>query len=131
MTVLDNQKLEYFKETMEELARINREVPVVVEGERDVEALRKLGLEGRIEPLNQGMSIFVFCETLAREFDRVVLLTDWDEKGRELHDRLMQDMQANGVKPDDEFWKRLMKMSSKNISSVEELYAFFLWLKEN
>ncbi len=59
-------------------------IPVVVEGEKDVTALRSLGLSGEILVLNVGLSIPDFCDKLSERFSEIVVLTDWDRTGGRL-----------------------------------------------
>ena len=43
-----NRSLEDVQKALSELVEENRSTPVIVEGEKDVSALKKLGLKGRI-----------------------------------------------------------------------------------
>ncbi|MFQ6054158.1 MAG: toprim domain-containing protein, partial [Candidatus Bathyarchaeia archaeon] len=55
---------------------------VLVEGSRDVRALRRLGFHGRIEVCSRvGISDGDLVEELAGRNDAVVILTDFDEEG--------------------------------------------------
>lgn len=110
------------------MREINDSVPFIVEGERDVEALRALGLRGEIFTINNGMSLFQFCEYYSGLYDRTIIFTDWDRKGRDLHDRLERDMYANGVENDDTYWLKVKNLTHKYISTVEELFGFYTWL---
>ena len=126
--VHEEAKIEYFHELVEELKEANAGTPIVVEGERDVESMRTLGISGEIIVLNQGVSLFVFCELLAEKYSDVILLTDWDRKGNELHDKLVKNLEANVVGYNDKFWHKFKGFTGKNISCVEELHSFYLWL---
>lgn len=69
------------QEVLQSLYEVNKRVPAIVEGRRDVLALRKIGLVGEIITLHRGKGLYDFSEEIAEEFPRVVLLMDWDEKG--------------------------------------------------
>lgn len=84
----DLERAERLREVLEALAEINKSIPVIVEGKNDVNALRKLGLSGQVITLHRGATIYDFCEEIAEKFPRVVLLTDWDEKGEILYSSL-------------------------------------------
>jgi len=72
---------------------------VVVEGPRDVEALRNLGFEGRVTICSRvGVSDADLAESLADGASKVVILTDFDEEGRELNRRLSRLFERRGVK---------------------------------
>jgi len=104
--------------------------PVLVEGERDVAALRKLGLEGEILKLNLGEGLVARADELSHRYKKIILLTDWDYKGVELHDRLKRLLQDAQVKTDDFFWSRLRKLVGGGSRTVEDLPAFLKILRE-
>jgi len=108
---------------IEELRELNRAVPVVVEGARDVRALRALGLRGRIEAVNTGAAVFALCERLGREVSRVILLTDWDRRGGQLARLLREGFAANGVTSLDGVRARITALCQKDIKDVESLDA--------
>jgi 5S rRNA maturation endonuclease (ribonuclease M5) len=82
---MDYEKtLEELEKTIVDLIEENKTTPVIVEGEKDVNALRKLGLTGEIITLNKGMSIPNFCDMISQKYKKVILLTDWDKKGGRL-----------------------------------------------
>ena len=76
--------LEEIEEALAELQEENKTIPIIVEGEKDKQALRKLGVHGTIIPLNTGMSLSTFCDRLAHQYHTIILLTDWDKKGGHL-----------------------------------------------
>lgn len=72
---------------------------VVVEGSRDVEALKNLGFEGRVTICSKvGVSDADLAESLADRNSKVIILTDFDEEGRELNRRLSRLFERRGVK---------------------------------
>lgn len=72
---------------------------VIVEGPRDVEALRRLGFEGRIETCSRvGVPDCDLVDILAQENGNVLILTDFDEEGRLLNRKLAKLLEIRGVK---------------------------------
>jgi len=72
---------------------------VVVEGPRDVEALRSLDFKGRVIICSKvGVSDAELAELLAVDASSVVILTDFDEEGRSLNKRLTSILERRGVK---------------------------------
>jgi 5S rRNA maturation endonuclease (ribonuclease M5) len=72
---------------------------IVVEGSRDVEALRLIGFKGRIDVCSRvNVSDFDLAESLKREASSVVLLTDFDEEGQKLNRHLTRLLEGRGVK---------------------------------
>jgi len=111
-------------EILDELIEKSRTAPVLVEGERDVKALRALGVDGDIRPINRGNSLFRLCEDLSREYRRAIILTDWDVRGGRLARQLRDGLAANGVRYDDDLRARLTNVCRKEISTVESLDRF-------
>ncbi len=111
-------------ELIEELFRANETAPIIVEGKNDEFALRKLGMAGKIFRLNTGLSILNFCEKIARKYGEVIILTDWDEKGKQLFDKLKEHFIYTNVKIIDKFWFEFKKYCSKEIHEVEYLTKF-------
>ena len=108
---------------IDELSEANLEVPVLVEGEKDVRALRELGLQGEVLPLNSGVSMFNLAEAFSRRHRRAIILTDWDRRGGRLCRLLMDAFEANGVKYDVDLRARLTLLCRKDIKDVESLAA--------
>jgi 5S rRNA maturation endonuclease (ribonuclease M5) len=123
-------QLALLEKVLARLIASNRRDPVLVEGKRDVAALRILGLEGEILVLNRGKSIVERCEGIARMHDHVILLTDWDWKGEELHEKIKRGLQSTGVKADDSFWQALKRFCGGGTRTVEDLPGFITELRE-
>jgi 5S rRNA maturation endonuclease (ribonuclease M5) len=66
---------------LDELREDNKTIPILVEGDKDVIALRRLNMTGVIIKMNRGVSLTDFCDDLARTYKSVILLLDWDKKG--------------------------------------------------
>lgn len=90
---------------------------ILVEGRRDVAALRKLGVEGEvIETSSSSLSSIVDA---AGERD-VVILTDWDSRGRIMKDRLYAVFRNANL----DIWNGISAITARYIHSVEELPGF-------
>jgi 5S rRNA maturation endonuclease (ribonuclease M5) len=81
----DFERAERLKKVFESLYEINKRIPIIVEGKRDISALRKIGLVGDIIALHGGKGLYEFCDNIAEKFHKIILLMDWDEKGESLH----------------------------------------------
>ena len=110
-------------EVIADLAEANLEVPVIVEGERDVRSLRALGLQGEILSLNAGVSLFHLAESYSRRFRKAIILTDWDRRSGQLCRLLMDAFEANQVRADTDLRARLTLLCRKDIKDVESLAA--------
>ena len=89
-----NRSLEDVQKALSELIEENKNNPVIVEGEKDVDALKKLGLTGKIITLNSGLTIIDFCDRIADEYEEVILLTDWDRKGGFLYRTIERNLEG-------------------------------------
>lgn len=98
---------------------------VVVEGPRDVDALRQVGFEGRVEICSRfSVSDSDFTETLAKEAVSVVILTDFDEEGRRINRHLTRLLERRGVKVEVGMRREFGRlMAVLGIYVVEALYG--------
>lgn len=81
----DLERAERLRVAFQALYEVNKRIPIIVEGRKDVSALRKIGLVGEIITLHGGRGIYEFCEDIAERYHRVILLMDWDNKGEHLY----------------------------------------------
>lgn len=79
---------------LEELSLINESVPIIVEGFRDVQALRTLGIRGCILKVHTGRSIQQFCEEYSSNYREAIILTDWDLRGNQIFTLLTKFLEA-------------------------------------
>ncbi len=108
---------------LDELVELNNSIPVIVEGIKDLRALRSLGLTGDIITLNKGMSLSDFADQISEEFDEVIILSDWDRRGGSLCRRLKELLKGRVVY-DVRIRQRLSKFAM--IKKVEGLPS---WLE--
>jgi 5S rRNA maturation endonuclease (ribonuclease M5) len=80
----DLKTLEELDALLNELQEENETVPIIVEGEKDITALRRLEMTGEIIRFNKGQSVSDFCDTIAQKYQKIILLTDWDWRGGRL-----------------------------------------------
>ena len=119
--------LEELEEALQKLIERNCSgIPVIVEGEKDVAALRSLGLSGEIIILNVGMSIPDFCDKLSERFSEIIVLTDWDRTGGRLAGLLCSQLKGR-VKCDMLFREVCMRCCMVRV--VEGLQSFLQTLK--
>ena len=99
--------------------------PVIVEGQRDIIALRGL-CDAQLLVLNNGHPVLQTVEKLARKLGpggRFAILTDWDRTGGRLARKLAELGRASDLQPDLELRRELALISRGDISCVEELPA--------
>ncbi len=107
-------------EAIEELKeRVREGWVVVVEGVKDAAALKSIGVEGDIITFSGYLST---AEKLKER--RVIILTDYDEKGNEIEKGLAKALLSYGNVADVELKRRIFCKVKKEITKVEELRTF-------
>ena len=92
---MDYEKsLEDLEKALFELREENKTIPIIVEGDKDIEALRKLEVTGEIIRFNQGLSIPDFCNMISQKYKSIILLTDWDRKGGYLCSTIKKNLEG-------------------------------------
>ena len=105
--------------------------PIIVEGKNDIEALRVLGVEGKIMSAKTGgKSILdVISEVEKCRAKEVIMLLDFDRRGKEWTKRLKQSMEKAETKINLTFWNRLLELVGTEVKDVEGLATYMETLK--
>ena len=100
--------------------------PILVEGKKDVETLRTLGIEGPVISVKTGGKSFldVVSELEKSKTRRVILFLDFDRRGKEGTRRLKQNLEKAKIKTDIEFWRALSRLAGRDVQCVEGLMAY-------
>jgi 5S rRNA maturation endonuclease (ribonuclease M5) len=115
---MNNQEVE---EELFKLLQENKEKQVIVEGKRDKNILCLLGFK-KILTLNKG--IYETTEDLKE--NEVLLLTDFDNEGRQIARKLNSILQSQGYKIDRETRRKIGFMFTRlKIRKIEELRGVF------
>ena len=126
----DLERLEKLEELILQLQNQSNEGNVIiVEGQRDRRALRKLGITGPIE-LGTKKSLLLFCEELARTYRNAIILTDWDRNGNRLAELMDQYLMAVSVKVNTDIREKIQNLVQKRIKDVESLHTYISNLKK-
>jgi 5S rRNA maturation endonuclease (ribonuclease M5) len=104
---------------------------IVVEGWKDVKALRALGIEGKIITVKTGGKslLGVLSDLEALKVGEVILLLDFDRRGKEATKHLKQSLESMGVTPNLAFWFELFGLVGKEVKDVEGLIRYMGTLK--
>lgn len=95
--------------------------PIIVEGRKDEESLRTLGVNGPILCLKaKGKGFFEFLEDVGSN-RKVIVLTDFDIEGKKLAKRLVNELSKKRIKVDDSIWRQMRALIRQDIHTVEEL----------
>lgn len=123
-TLRDEERLAELEEVLDRLRQAAAGNLVLVEGRKDVRALRELGVGGTHVVLNQGRSLEAVGDRLAEEAAEthrtVLILTDWDRTGGRLFARFFQALAAR-VSLDIDLRRRLAQVC--HAKALEEVPA--------
>ncbi len=120
----DIERLNKIEELLLDLQDLSsRGVIIVVEGRKDVESLRELGINGEIK-LASHQPLLEFTESLSKSEREIVILTDWDKKGEITAKKIIRHLQAYGIVPNTMMRSRLRALSQKRIKDVESLNKY-------
>jgi 5S rRNA maturation endonuclease (ribonuclease M5) len=100
--------------------------PIIVEGLRDKESLENLEVKGDIISAKTAGKTFldVLQEIENREKDEVILLMDFDKRGREMTTHLAQSLENNRIKANTIFWKKLSSLVCRDVKDIEGLATY-------
>ena len=126
------EKEERIQQVLEELREEAAQgTPVVVEGKNDVETLHALGIEGNIVTVKTGGKSFldIVTELEQSKVSEVILLLDFDRRGREGTRHLKRSLERAKIKPNVRFWRKLSALVGKEVQCIEGLTAYMVTLR--
>ena len=125
------RKFEDIEKTLKHIVSSSREgIPIIVEGRRDKEALRRLKIPGIVICLkSSGNGFYDFTANLANKRE-VIVLTDFDKEGTRLAAKLIDELTHMKVKVNVAIWKKLKALSRPEVRAIEELAGLVENLRE-
>jgi 2,5-diamino-6-(ribosylamino)-4(3H)-pyrimidinone 5'-phosphate reductase len=126
------KRLELVLQLLERLKeRSLKGIPIVVEGKNDVRTLNRLGITGQvILAKTSGKSFLdVLFEVEQKDKCEVILLFDFDRRGREWTRRLASCLEGSKKIPNLVFWKKLFGLVGKDVKDIEGLATYLDRLK--
>lgn len=105
--------------------------PIAVEGKKDAQTLQTLGVEGPVFMVKTGGKSFLdaVAEIEQSGARKVVLLLDFDRRGREGTSRLTGELERLRIKSNIRFWRDLKALTGKDIQCIESLPSYLETLK--
>jgi 5S rRNA maturation endonuclease (ribonuclease M5) len=118
-------RLERFQKIMDRVVyESDRGGTIVVEGLKDRESLRKLGVKGRILCVQSSRrNALGFAEEL-QDGEDVLVLTDFDREGVSLAKRLSRILTGQRVHANLSLWQALRHLTRSDVRSIEELVKY-------
>ena len=112
--------LDEFSKIFDKLALEARQgVPIIVEGRRDAEALRKLGIRGEILLIKSIRGLRREFES--RDIKRVILLPDLDSEGERILKLAKKSLEGVVKEVDVTYWKKLKIFKKLGFTQVESM----------
>lgn len=127
------RKLENVLQLLERLAKeSDKGVPIIVEGRKDIAALRKLNINGNvISAKSSGKSfVDVLSEAKSLRKEEIILLLDFDRPGIEWTKRIAHRLERTKMKSNIFFWRRLRNIVGKDVKDIEGLTSYLETLKK-
>lgn len=105
--------------------------PIIVEGKKDIQALKALGVEGLIISAKTGGRSFldVISEIEESGAQEIILLLDFDRRGKELTKNLKQHLEKTKMRLNVAFWRELFSLVGTEVKDVEGLASYIETLK--
>ncbi|MBS3815027.1 MAG: toprim domain-containing protein [Hadesarchaea archaeon] len=124
--MLSEKALEKTEEILEEIKKKSskEKTSIIVEGKKDSEALRELGVKGPIHEISSNQKTALnFLESL-RNYNEIIVLTDFDQEGDKLAQFSKKHLPKLGVEPEMELRTKLKKYLRKGVKDIEGLSEF-------
>lgn len=123
--MITEEALERVEDLLEELRESSANgVPVLVEGSRDEESLRELGIQGPVLKISGNKKTALnFLEGLAHH-KQVIVLTDFDRTGGELASFCSKHLRRLGVEPTANLRERLKVLLHRDVKDIQGLAKF-------
>ncbi|MCW4016179.1 MAG: toprim domain-containing protein [Candidatus Bathyarchaeota archaeon] len=132
MSTKTEKRLERIYEILERLEKQSAKgTPIVVEGKNDVHSLHKLGISGDIILAKSSGKSFldVLCEIEQKESREVILLFDFDRRGKEWTQRLSSSLERLKITPNLIFWRLILGLVGHDVKDIEGLASYIETLK--
>ncbi|MEM3579086.1 MAG: toprim domain-containing protein [Candidatus Bathyarchaeia archaeon] len=126
------EKTEQIQQILEQLAEESKSgKPILVEGRKDAEALKTLGISGKMFFAKKGLKTLldVVSEIEKAGINEVILMLDFDKEGRQLTDQLKTHIEKAGIKANIHYWLRLSSLTGREVKDVEGLATYLKTLK--
>jgi len=107
-------------------------IPVVVEGKKDIDALRRIGMCGPILALKTGGKSFVEATDEIQNSGalEVILMLDFDRRGKQATAHLKENLERLKIKPNLAFWLSLQKILGRELQCIEGLPSYIATMEQ-
>lgn len=127
------RKMEEFQHIIEDLiAEATNGTPIIVEGPRDRESLERLEVKGDVISVKtSGKTLLDTLQEIEdRNKDEVILLMDFDRRGKEMTARLIKNLEKSSIKTNLVYWKKLSSLVRRDVKDIEGLATYLQTLNK-
>ena len=122
--------LDEFSNIVEKLARESKQgIPIIVEGKRDEETLRRLGVKGEIILIKSIRGLRRKLE--GRDLRRVILLPDLDGEGEHIMKLVKKSLEGVVKDVDVTYWRKLRIIRRMGFTQIESMHLVFKKLQHD
>jgi 5S rRNA maturation endonuclease (ribonuclease M5) len=99
---------------------------LLVEGQRDAEALRRIGVKSEILAIkSRGGNLIDLMDRIEKYGKKeIILLMDFDRHGREMTERLIRNLERMKIKINVSFWRELLSLVERDLKDIEGLATY-------
>lgn len=126
------RKEERIQRVLEKLVEANsNDIPIIVEGKKDIETLRTLGVTGEVIAVKTGGQplLRILQAIEERQFKEVILLLDFDRRGNETTLFFKKHLERARITPNLRFWAQLATIVGNEVKDIEGLAAYMVTLQ--
>jgi 5S rRNA maturation endonuclease (ribonuclease M5) len=125
-------KEEKIVEVLDALAcKSSQGTPIVVEGKKDLDALRSFDIAGPVLTFKTGGKSFIDAvgEIEATRATTIILLLDFDRRGKEATNQIKQYLERAKIKVELKYWRTLQALLRHDVQSIEGLTSYVATLR--
>jgi 5S rRNA maturation endonuclease (ribonuclease M5) len=111
-------------DVIEELKIEAEEKPIIVEGKKDMESLVKLGVEGTFIIIAKTPVYLIADELVRKGIKEVILLTDFDRRGKMLAKAILEEFRHRGIKVNTKIRHEIFIYTNSGIRDIESLFSY-------
>jgi 5S rRNA maturation endonuclease (ribonuclease M5) len=118
-------RLKAYISDLKQFSLKNPDWAILVEGKRDLKALKMFGIENVVEM--KGRKYHDIAEHLSESYTGVVLLMDFDPEGEAIFRKLSRVLETYGLKTDTSFRERLRELGIRFVEEIPLLLRLPRW----
>ncbi|NPA63125.1 MAG: toprim domain-containing protein [Methanococci archaeon] len=119
-----DEMFERLLEVIEELKFEAEDKPIIVEGIKDVKSLKNLGIEGTFIVVAKTPIYLIADELIRKRIREVILLTDYDRRGKTLAKAIIEEFRSRGIKVNTKIRNEIFIYTHSGIRDIESLYSY-------